>query len=536
MSASISKTLDIPKPAPQRPVEIIRIGCEEMNLVEYPFASLWTKQAVGSIIEHQWETQHPTTGRAVKASWRVTGDPELGLPGPSDERIYLALMELSREAGFSDPVVRFTRHDLLRRLGWVHNDKNYRLLVNAFRRLGAAFVSGENAFWDASIKSFRTIGFNILDHYDIVAERPGRKKKNAEGQSELPLSYFKWADVIYSSVQAGYIRTLDVGFALSLKGDLALRLFRYLDKKAYDGRRNFEIEVALLCDRHLGMKPTPYDSTRKARLKGAHDELLDRGFLREVSFAPMKTRKGEKACYVFSPRRGGTAVGISLQTQDDMATLPTREPKHQLQQQEPRKLLDPRPLRPALPVVEQPALSFPDQTEDVGLELVARMTAIGVSPEVARALEASVPAEELALQLDCLGERKAKDEAAVFVKSVREKWAIPQAHLDRVEARERSQRAQKAREAQQHQKTAQKAARHQEEARQEQEASELDALWEQLDGPARERIDAQARFRLGVLGQAGRAPAALMAMRRNLLREGLGQEASSSATAPGKAK
>ena len=47
----------------------------------------------------------------------------------------------------------------------------------------------------------------------------------------------------------------------------------------------------------------------------------------------------------------------------------------------------------------------------------------------------------------------------------------------------------------------------------------LDALWEQLDDSTRESIEVQARQRLGVLGQSGRAQGALVAMRRNLLRE-----------------
>lgn len=501
------------KSKPQRQVksvEIARLGGDEMNLVEYPFASLWNKEAPGVKIEHEWETQHPITGRTVKAVWRAEGSPELGLPGPSDERLYLALMELSREQGFVQ-VVAFTRHDLVKRLGWPHNQHSYRMVSEGFRRLKAVSITSENAFWDASIKSFRSVGFGIVDNYDIVAEPAGRKKKNGE-QSELPLSYFRWNDVIFGSVQAGYIRSLDVGFGLSLKGDLALRLFRYLDKKAYDGRPHFEIELAALCDRHLGMKPTNYDSTRRARLRAAHEELLARGFLQSVEFAPMKTRKAEKVCYAFSPRRSSTPTVGSTSASPQLPEPPAPQPERAAPDR-----VSPQHMDAGLTAISPQRAA----QQAAAREVEARMTAIGVSPDVAQGFVAAVPPEELLLQLDCLGDRKAKDEAAVFVKSVREKWAIPQAHLDRIEARERSQRAREVQEAQKRQKAEQKAAKGQEEAQRELETAHLDALWEQLDEPAREHIDAQARFRLGVLGQAGRAPAALMAMRRSLLREGL---------------
>jgi hypothetical protein len=474
--------------------EIIRLGVDEMNLVEYPFASLWNKEEPGAKIEHEWEAQHPVTGRMVKAIWRATGDPEIGLPGPSEERIYLALMELSRERGLEHQSVSFTRYDLLKRLNWPDNRNCYQMLLDGFRRLRAVSITSENAFWDASIKSFRNVGFGIIDNYDIVAEPPGRKRKEPQ-QNKLPLSYFRWNDVIFGSVQAGYIRALDVGFALSLKGDTALRLFRYLDKKAYGGRKGFEIELAGLCERHLGMKPTRYDSTRKARLKSAHDELLERGFLREVSFAPMKTRKAEKACYAFGLRHGASASRPAALPE---ASAPSLEPP------------------PAVPVPEaRPG------GEDVESALLKRMAALGVSADVAGGFAAGVPPEELALQLDCLGDRKANDAAAVFVKSVREKWAIPQAHLDRVEARQRAEREQAKREAARASKAHQEIERRERSASQEQESARLDGMWERLGEAERGEIDRQASQRLGVLGQPGRAQGALMAMRRNLLRERL---------------
>jgi hypothetical protein len=500
-----------------RSVEAVRLGGDEMNLVEYPFAALWSRQHAGTKIEHEWETRHPVTGRSVKAVWRVEGSPELGLPGPSDERLYLALMELSREQGLARQIVTFTRHDLVKRLGWPHNQHSYRMVLAGFRRLKTVAITSENAFWDASIQSFRNVGFGIIDNYDIVAERTGRKRNDHAAPRELPLSSFRWNDVLFGSVQAGYIRVLDVGFALSLSGDTTLRLFRYLDKKAYDGRKSFEIELAVLCDRHLGMKPTPYDSVRRARLKAAHDELIEQGFLEKVSFEPMKTRRAQKACYTFGARRGAGLVEKNLVPE---ACAPHFQGPPPAGTQLSFPAVPPElPQPPCAGSAQEPGCAGTPQGESEEPCLVARMTAIGVSPEVARDFTATVPSEELLLQLECLGDRNPKDGAAVFVKAVREKWGIPQAHLDRLQARLQAHKAQEVQKAQQQQQAARKAAKGQEAALHELEAAQLDALWEQLDAPTRAQLEAQARVRLGVLGQIGRAPSALVAMRRALLRE-----------------
>ena len=104
-------------------MEIIRVGKDEVNLVEYPFAALSTKPSAGFVIEHEWETRHPITNRAVRARWRVAGDPELGLPNTTDERVYLVLMELTREAGLAQEI-NFKRYDIFKRLGWPPT-KNY---------------------------------------------------------------------------------------------------------------------------------------------------------------------------------------------------------------------------------------------------------------------------------------------------------------------------------------------------------------------------------------------------------------------------
>lgn len=473
--------------------EEMRIGKDEMNLVEYPFALLSYETQMDVTIKHEWEARHPVTKKLVKASWRVEGSPEMGMPTATDERVYLVLMEMTKATGFHDPTVLFTRYDLLQRLGWPDNQKHYDMVQESFERLKGVVITSRNAFWDSKVRSFRSVGFNILDNFDIATEQAGRKKKLPNGQREAdPVSYFRWNSVIFQNAKNGYIKSLDLGFALSLSLPLSLRLFRFLDKKTHGGRTSFEIELRRLCEMHLGMAHAPHLSTYKVRLKNAHSELTARGFLLSVSYSPMKTRKTEKVCYEFPGAKPGSKP---------------------------------------LPAAEAPALE-PSQTEAVAqgkapeppeqapeIELRRRILEIGVSTAATDEMLRTRDHAHLRIQLDCLRDREPKNAAATFVKAVREVWALPQIYVARIEAVERAKQVEtnkvtaKAREAQERASTALKR------ASEEEESAHVDASYAQLDEMSRQKVDEEVISRLGILGRTGHIGGALTAMRRQVMRE-----------------
>jgi len=86
-----------------------------------------------------------------------------------------------------------------------------------------------------------------------------------------------------------------------------------------------------------------------------------------------------------------------------------------------------------------------------------------------------------------------KDAAAVFVKAVRESWAVPSTYYDRRQAVESARQTAAEAEAQKQKKAAQEAAQREKEAQQEQEASALDTVWAKLDPRTRDRLDGQVR-------------------------------------------
>jgi hypothetical protein len=479
------------------------LGKDEMNLVEHPFAMLWKNDDPHGVIYNEWEARHPINGRVLKAWWRVSGDSELGLPTASDERVYLVLMALTREAGFDNQAVSFIRHDLLDRLGWAGDPNRYKMLEGAFARLKGVTISAQNAFWDPKAKSFSTVGFNMIDSYQLFHETPGAKPDPSKIRRE-PRSWFKWSDVMFESFQNGNIRSVDLHFALSLKRPLSLRLFRYLDKKAFSDRATFEIALRDLCKLHLNMAVEGrYDTKLKAGLRPAHDELIERGFLQAVSFAAMKTKQGQKVRYTFPPLEE-----LEEAKAEALRALP--EPANATEQ----------PVQ--LGLWDSPAPTAADEPSEQD-ELLQRMLGLKVSPAVADELLQSTSRDALQLQLDCLDDREPRSQAATFVKAVREGWEPPPKYLERLEgaqeAQERAQKAQAALVSVQASKAAQKASESEREAFARAEAAKLEELWAGMTAEAREHIEHEAKMRLGVLGVSGRAPAALDAMRRTLLRE-----------------
>ncbi len=520
-------------------------------LCEYPFAVLnngssrKSAQQQLNLIEHQWDTRTPR-GKSVRAIWRVRGDEEYGLPNALDERVYMVLMQLSFEQGYPTRV-RFSTYDLLKRIGWGDSKERYEDVIHAFRRLSGVRLFAQNVLRAVpgrpEMFTFGESGSSIIGHYHLRHEQilapperplPGRLAQgpgfeagagfNEEGEVNMALfpdevgasadcSHFSWSLPVQELLRAGQLRTLSLEFALSLKRPTALRLARYLGKKAFDGKEAFEIGLARLCGMHLGMTTTPHDSVMQQRLKAAHEELIARNFITKVEFSEMKSQDGQKVRYEFGPRAYAQAdrPGAIENAPEEQIVLPFEgEAGSSTSSTD-------------APLPSGKAASGLSMDEELVAPLIARMEAIGVSTGVARELLALVGTSEVEMQLACLDEREPRDKAATFVKATREMWSPPAAYRDRIEANVREEERRAASEEAGRRRVVEREQEQRESERQAHENSQLDALWEKLEEPTRAILEREAVERLGVLGRTGRAQVALTIMRRAVLRERLGQ-------------
>ena len=114
-----------------------RDGRDEMNLVEFPFATLSERTNGTRILEFQRETYCRLIGKPVIRKLTVTGDAKYGLPMAKDEEVYLGLLQLTKlHNDFKTAKVYFTRSRL------DHNTVFSSCLAMRFRRRGELQSAG----------------------------------------------------------------------------------------------------------------------------------------------------------------------------------------------------------------------------------------------------------------------------------------------------------------------------------------------------------------------------------------------------------
>jgi hypothetical protein len=327
---SVSGLPTVPRPEPERH------GRDEINLTEFPLGLLSDRAARKEASSLRFE--------AGPKVWEIAGHPRYGLPTASDVEVYVCLMELTQEQDY--PVrVQFTRHDLLRRLGWGCGAAKYARLQLAFNRLVGVTIETTNAYYDARDRQWlRRHSFHVLEEYEITDGR------HAVSEDE-PASWFRWGEAIWQNLQAGYIKTLNVSLFLALQSAISQALYRYLDAKIRDGKTIFRQNLRDLAQQHLGMSRDYWISDIKRKLAPAHEELIAAGFMVRAEYA--KTLAGEEMVVYHFPRRRALREHPADSAQHP--ALSTQHPAPSTQHPAPRAPEAPEPLLQAL-VEQQVAL------------------------------------------------------------------------------------------------------------------------------------------------------------------------------------
>jgi hypothetical protein len=285
-------------PNGSRPSPRARQGKDEMNLAVFPIAALSVRVPKNVKALKFQDTIQGEGGKLVKRSWTVQGGNDCGLPTAGDEDVYVALMELTRQQGFSDRRVNFSRYELARRLGWSPCGKTYRRIEQALLRLANVHIHASNAFWDNAKRSYVTVGFSLIQEYQLYDEKP---KPGQKPGSEPPSSFFMWSERLYESFKSGYIKFLDTELYFTLSSATARRLFRYLDKK-FGREHRFSIDIFKLAHEHLGISRNyRFVSQLVQQMRPALEDLVDRRYLkswdvrdRVITFHRVKGSDGDQ--------------------------------------------------------------------------------------------------------------------------------------------------------------------------------------------------------------------------------------------------
>jgi hypothetical protein len=79
-------------------LELTSAGKDEMNLAEFPFALLSDKGKAVKTLQFS-DTITGTGGKLVARRWTITASDKFGMPTRDDEKVYVALMQITKENG-----------------------------------------------------------------------------------------------------------------------------------------------------------------------------------------------------------------------------------------------------------------------------------------------------------------------------------------------------------------------------------------------------------------------------------------------------
>jgi hypothetical protein len=110
----------------------------------------------------------------------------------------------------------------------------------------------------------------------------GEKAGSMADGSPLPLSSFRWNEVIFRSFQSGNLKQIDLEFYLGLRLPTTKRMYRFLDKRFYR-RSRLDFDLRTFACEHIGLSRSYAPTELKRRLKPALEELEHLGFLEPLT-------------------------------------------------------------------------------------------------------------------------------------------------------------------------------------------------------------------------------------------------------------
>ncbi len=376
---------------------------DELNLAEFPIAALTDRIPDGQttlVFEDQLE---PRDSPPIVRRLTIMGTHKHGLPTSLDDEVLVGLIQLTkRRSNFTDARVPFSRYELIELLGWPQSGQSYRRIEEALHRWVGVVLMYENAWWDNTAKSWVDEQFHVLDNVTLYDRERWRRSSRAKSgkagakadKPPLPLSSFKWNDVMFQSFQSGNLKQLDLELYLKLRLPTTKRMYRFLDKRFYRrGRLEFDLRT-LACE-HIGLSRAYAPTELKRRLKPALEELEQVGFLTPLSPEEryVYVKRGTWRIVLARGRRDGDPEGdFAAEDGLDVAAVP----------------------------------------DDAAFELAEALRARGVTPKAAAEMVADLPAERIRTKIEVFDwmtrngdKRVGKNPAGYLVASIRSDYQDP---------------------------------------------------------------------------------------------------------------
>lgn len=248
----------------------------ESNLEEYPLFELKTRQR--SKAARTFERTIQGDGDvSLHQVWKVIPSGEYGMPGPVDQDVYLAVLQLLQQRGGmpEDGELKFSLYELRKLLGWSDDSGGaYNQIKDSLLRIATTSVQSKNAFYIAGDKTRLNDTFTIWSVHFSEHESGGVTVRERH--------MLRFHPIFIRNYLAQYLKGLDADFFWSLKSPFSKRLYRLVDHERKGGL-SWKTDVFSLKNQ-LPLADYQYASQIKRALQKAHEELTERGFLSGVYY------------------------------------------------------------------------------------------------------------------------------------------------------------------------------------------------------------------------------------------------------------
>lgn len=435
MESAAENTL---KPAP-KPLGLL--GRDEMNLAEFPITLLTDrvpkdqKEAI-----YQDEIFDERTGLTLTRKLTISAGNH-GLTTAADDEVILSFIQLTKQKNnFTDRKLEFSRHELVQLLGWSVGGASYDRILLSLKRWTSVFLQYENAWRDNRTKTWTSVGFHIIDKYELTDNRM------ASDQLDLLPSYIIWGEDIFKSFQAGYLKPLDYDLCMGLSNSTAKRMYRFLDKR-FHHKPDWTFDLKELAHEHIGLgRHYEGPAHLKRNLLPAIKELESVGFLEPLADTDR------------FPKDGKTWKVRLIQKSSALTPLP------------------------ALTSHVQP--SEPPLVTELVNRGVTKATAVELlQKHSAEAIDAKIEVFDFLTEKQ--DKRVAKSPAGYLVKSIQDDYATPKGFVCKAER----QRVEEARIAKERGAAEERRRKQQQDARELAERKAIDDYWESLSPQQQAELD-----------------------------------------------
>src|SRR5215207_6975801 len=272
----------------------------ERNLEEYPLFELKARHrgSKARLFERVIEGEG---GVSLRQSWKVIPSGEYGMPGPLDQDVYLAVLELLEKRGGmpEDGELAFSLYELRKVLGWSDDSGGaYREIKDALVRIQLTGVQSSNAFYSAADEQMIADSFNVWSVHFAQRKKKRAAAVASDAKTTQDRHVLKFHPIFIRNYEAQYLKGLDADFFWGLKMPLSKRLYRLIDLKRGGG---LSWRSDLFAVRDQIPLDYPYPSQIKRALKKAHAELKEKGFLSGVDYEEHEEEGTTSVLYRISP-------------------------------------------------------------------------------------------------------------------------------------------------------------------------------------------------------------------------------------------